>query len=313
MSGAGPGGRSPRRIPARPVFTRSAALVASAGHPVGECCLLCRGGRHAGGAFQERVGRTRRHHGQHIEQSEESGTGTPPGAQARGYRSALPVVSELCPAAQRRLRLLFGRGSPRRHGPFRAVDFGPGQTGRPGQQDSKADMKSPMPCELRPDQVVAIIDTREQLPLDLSPLRTEPGTLATGDYSVKGLVDVVAIGARALPTYSVASVRTASGLTVRYIGCWPIPLGRSSWRPRGATWRPAAGEARSRPPRQWEAALVGLPRGCPSSWRETTTRRPLRFPVAFHRGPAAVERSPRPCGPGHASRAGRAGDRLGRD
>ncbi len=59
-------------------------------------------------------------------------------------------------------------------------------------------MKSPMPCELRPDQVVAIIDTREQLPLDLSPLRTEPGTLATGDYSVKGLVDVVAIERKSL-------------------------------------------------------------------------------------------------------------------
>src|SRR5437763_1557404 len=39
----------------------------------------------------------------------------------------------------------------------------------------------------------ALIDSREQLPLCLDPLRVEPGTLATGDYSVKGLEHVVAI------------------------------------------------------------------------------------------------------------------------
>jgi DNA excision repair protein ERCC-4 len=59
-------------------------------------------------------------------------------------------------------------------------------------------MKSPIPAELRPEQVVAIIDTREQLPLDLAPLAVEAGTLATGDYSVKGLVDVVAIERKSL-------------------------------------------------------------------------------------------------------------------
>ena len=59
-------------------------------------------------------------------------------------------------------------------------------------------MKSTLPAELKPDQVVAIIDTREQAPLDLSPLRSEAGTLATGDYSVKGLVNVVAIERKSL-------------------------------------------------------------------------------------------------------------------
>ncbi len=55
-----------------------------------------------------------------------------------------------------------------------------------------------LPAELRPDQVVAIIDTREQLPLDLSPLRTEAATLPTGDYSVRGLESIVAIERKGL-------------------------------------------------------------------------------------------------------------------
>ena len=59
-------------------------------------------------------------------------------------------------------------------------------------------MKSPLPAELRPDQVTAIIDTREQLPLDLSPLRTVTGTLTTGDYSIYGLEQIVAIERKSL-------------------------------------------------------------------------------------------------------------------
>ena len=55
-----------------------------------------------------------------------------------------------------------------------------------------------LPAELRPDQVVAIIDTREQMPLDLTPLQSEAGTLTTGDYSVKGLEGVAAIERKGL-------------------------------------------------------------------------------------------------------------------
>ena len=47
--------------------------------------------------------------------------------------------------------------------------------------------------ELNPEDCCAIVDSREQLPLDLSPLKAEIGSLATGDYSVKGLEHVVAI------------------------------------------------------------------------------------------------------------------------
>lgn len=47
--------------------------------------------------------------------------------------------------------------------------------------------------ELRPQDVVAIRDTREQKPLDLQPLQTIEGTLSTGDYSIQGLEHVIAI------------------------------------------------------------------------------------------------------------------------
>jgi DNA excision repair protein ERCC-4 len=53
-------------------------------------------------------------------------------------------------------------------------------------------------AEPKPEQLVAIIDTREQTPLDLSPLRMETGTLATGDYSLKGLEHVIAIERKSL-------------------------------------------------------------------------------------------------------------------
>jgi ERCC4-type nuclease len=55
-----------------------------------------------------------------------------------------------------------------------------------------------MKAELSPSDVVAIVDTREQAPLDLSPLRVEVGTLETGDYSVRGLESVVRIERKSL-------------------------------------------------------------------------------------------------------------------
>jgi len=47
--------------------------------------------------------------------------------------------------------------------------------------------------DLKPQHVEALIDTREQTPLTLSPLRTSPATLVTGDYSVRGLTNVIAV------------------------------------------------------------------------------------------------------------------------
>ena len=55
-----------------------------------------------------------------------------------------------------------------------------------------------LPAKLDPAQVTCIVDTREQLPLDLSPLRTELGTLQTGDYALAGC-DEIRIERKSLP------------------------------------------------------------------------------------------------------------------
>lgn len=52
--------------------------------------------------------------------------------------------------------------------------------------------------ELRPEDIVAIQDTREQTPLDLTPLRVTTGTLDTGDYSLAGLEHLVAVERKSL-------------------------------------------------------------------------------------------------------------------
>lgn len=69
------------------------------------------------------------------------------------------------------------------------------------QKGAGASMNT-LPAKLAPESVTCIIDSREQLPLDLSPLRTEQGTLQTGDYALancdeirierKSLADLVA-------------------------------------------------------------------------------------------------------------------------
>jgi hypothetical protein len=55
-----------------------------------------------------------------------------------------------------------------------------------------------LPAELNPADVTAIVDTREQLPFDLAPLGVMAGTLAAGDYSVRGLEHLVAIERKSL-------------------------------------------------------------------------------------------------------------------
>ena len=55
-----------------------------------------------------------------------------------------------------------------------------------------------LPAELRAEDLTAIIDTREQIPLDLSPLQVARAGLATGDYSLKGLEHVVSLERKSL-------------------------------------------------------------------------------------------------------------------
>lgn len=56
-----------------------------------------------------------------------------------------------------------------------------------------------LPSELPPESVHVTIDTREQNPVDVSPMRTTSGTLTTGDYSLTCLESIVAIERKSLP------------------------------------------------------------------------------------------------------------------
>jgi ERCC4-type nuclease len=51
---------------------------------------------------------------------------------------------------------------------------------------------------LRPEDITVIVDSREQLPFDLTPLRTKVGTRATGDYGIEGMEPVIAIERKSL-------------------------------------------------------------------------------------------------------------------
>lgn len=55
-----------------------------------------------------------------------------------------------------------------------------------------------LPAEPSESSIVGLIDTREQTPLDIAPLRSERATLVTGDYSVKHLENIVAIERKSL-------------------------------------------------------------------------------------------------------------------
>jgi ERCC4-type nuclease len=52
--------------------------------------------------------------------------------------------------------------------------------------------------EIKASDIVVIQDTRERTPLDLTPLIVIQGTLSTGDYSVKGLEDIIAVERKSL-------------------------------------------------------------------------------------------------------------------
>ncbi len=58
--------------------------------------------------------------------------------------------------------------------------------------------RNAIPADLQPNRLTALIDTREQNPLDLAPLRTVVDTLDTGDYSLRGLEHVVRIERKSL-------------------------------------------------------------------------------------------------------------------
>ncbi len=64
---------------------------------------------------------------------------------------------------------------------------------------TKKTTKASLPALLAPESLTVLVDTREQIPLDLHPLKTVTSTLTTGDYSVLGLQHIVAIERKSLP------------------------------------------------------------------------------------------------------------------
>lgn len=52
--------------------------------------------------------------------------------------------------------------------------------------------------KLQPENLIALVDSREQRPWNLAPLRMESATLATGDYTLKGLERIVSIERKSL-------------------------------------------------------------------------------------------------------------------
>lgn len=65
----------------------------------------------------------------------------------------------------------------------------------------KKTVRGLIPAELPLERIVAVIDTREQLPQDLHPLKMETDTLATGDYSVRGLEPFVTVERKSLADF----------------------------------------------------------------------------------------------------------------
>jgi DNA excision repair protein ERCC-4 len=55
-----------------------------------------------------------------------------------------------------------------------------------------------LPAKLDPESITAIIDTREQQPLDVAPLRFVRGTLCAGDYALAACPDVCRIERKSL-------------------------------------------------------------------------------------------------------------------
>ncbi len=126
---------------------------------------------------------------------------------------------------------------------------------------------------------MAIIDTREQAPLDLSPLRSEAGTLATGDYSVKGLVDVVAIERKSLTDLlgCIGQDRERFDREVIRLLAYPTRaiIVEATWgQIEAGNWKSKVTPAAAIGSACWD----GLLGACPSSWPETTSGRVDTFP-----------------------------------
>ena len=96
--------------------------------------------------------------------------------------------------------------------------------------------------ELKPELLTAIRDSREQQPLDLSPLKMVTATLTTGDYSLVGLENVIAIERKSESDLisCVGTERTRFEKELKRMLAYPVRaiVVESSWhRLEHHTWR----------------------------------------------------------------------------
>ena len=172
-------------------------------------------------------------------------------------------------------------------------------------QFARSAVKGPIPAELKPSAVVAVVDTREQCPLDLSPLTTVVGTLATGDYSVKGLVDVVAIERKSLSDLLGCIGQSRERFDKEIMRLLGYPCRRDLWwRRRGRTWSgrlAKQGDARGR---RGIVSRLDSRGGADHHGRGPCPGRAVRFQVALHRGPAPLAGGPGTGGDGTGRGAG---------
>lgn len=112
-----------------------------------------------------------------------------------------------------------------------------------------------LPAELRPEDVVAVIDSREQLPLDLAPLQVVVDGLQVGDYSVRGLESHIAIERKSLGDFVACcgSERERFQRELDALRGWPVSAVVVE-----TTWRAIEmGQWRSKlTPRQIQASLT---------------------------------------------------------
>ena len=168
-------------------------------------------------------------------------------------------------------------------------------------------MKTTLPAEIRPEQITAVIDTREQMPLDLAPLRVEIATLTTGDYSVKGLEHVIAIERKSLSDAlsCIGQQRERFDKEIQRMLAYPTRavVVETTWADLSA----ASGGHRSHPRPRSVRYSAGLPRASPSSWPATMPEPVDTSGDCFSRQPGAVGENaggclPRPSSPTKPSR-----------
>jgi ERCC4-type nuclease len=67
------------------------------------------------------------------------------------------------------------------------------------EEDGAGHAPYKLPAELPPESVQVVVDSREQLPWDLSPLRMTVGSLQSGDYGLAAAPEAIAIERKSLP------------------------------------------------------------------------------------------------------------------